>query len=165
MLVTQGHTQSLRTNALGETIALPSDFSAHIARSISLQKYYCTNQTPPTSSIHGAAPNYVLRRTPHVQPCQACLHTPSRDRADWRDNQGNRCRHPEDAHDKEVASRPIPRNALTPTCTKSSTLTFFECMTRSHLRCSKLRRLQCALLMPTSNSNCTSSVTRQRSTT
>ena len=32
MAATQGHTQSLHTNALDEALALPSDFSAHIAR-------------------------------------------------------------------------------------------------------------------------------------
>ena len=32
MAATQGHTQSLHTNALDEALALPTDFSAHIAR-------------------------------------------------------------------------------------------------------------------------------------
>ncbi|MFL3016575.1 MAG: methylmalonyl-CoA mutase [Acidimicrobiales bacterium] len=36
MAATQGHTQSLHTNALDEALALPSDFSAHIARNTQL---------------------------------------------------------------------------------------------------------------------------------
>ena len=36
MAATQGHTQSLHTNALDEAIALPSDFSARIARNTQL---------------------------------------------------------------------------------------------------------------------------------
>src|SRR5690606_33355729 len=36
MAATQGHTQSLHTNALDEAIALPTDFSARIARNTQL---------------------------------------------------------------------------------------------------------------------------------
>ena len=36
MAATQGHTQSLHTNALDEALALPSDFSARIARNTQL---------------------------------------------------------------------------------------------------------------------------------
>ena len=36
MAATQGHTQSLHTNALDEALALPSEFSAHIARNTQL---------------------------------------------------------------------------------------------------------------------------------
>jgi methylmalonyl-CoA mutase len=36
MAATQGHTQSLHTNALDEALALPTDFSAHIARNTQL---------------------------------------------------------------------------------------------------------------------------------
>ena len=38
MAATQGHTQSLHTNALDEAIALPTDFSARIARNTLLQQ-------------------------------------------------------------------------------------------------------------------------------
>lgn len=49
-----GHTQSLHTNALDEAIALPTDFSARLARNTS-----CTSRTKPRSarsSIPGAVP-------------------------------------------------------------------------------------------------------------
>lgn len=36
MAATQGHTQSLHTNALDEALALPTDFSARIARNTQL---------------------------------------------------------------------------------------------------------------------------------
>ena len=36
MAATQGHTQSLHTNSLDEAIALPTDFSARIARNTQL---------------------------------------------------------------------------------------------------------------------------------
>src|SRR5713226_62696 len=47
MAATQGHTQSLHTNALDEALALPSDFSARIARNtqIVLQKESGTTRT------------------------------------------------------------------------------------------------------------------------
>ncbi len=53
MAATQGHTQSLHTNALDEALALPTDFSARIARNtqIVLQQ----EAAPPASSIPGAA--------------------------------------------------------------------------------------------------------------
>jgi methylmalonyl-CoA mutase len=37
MAATQGHTQSLHTNSLDEALALPTDFSARIARNTQLQ--------------------------------------------------------------------------------------------------------------------------------
>jgi methylmalonyl-CoA mutase len=53
MAATHGHTQSLHTNALDEALALPTDFSARIARNTQL---FLQQETgPPARSIPGAA--------------------------------------------------------------------------------------------------------------
>ena len=62
MAATQGHTQSLHTNALDEALALPTDFSARIARNTQL----FLQQESGTTAHHrpaGAARYYVERLT------------------------------------------------------------------------------------------------------
>jgi len=54
MAATQGGTQSLHTNALDEALALPTDFSARIARTPS--SCCRTNRAPRAPSTPGAAP-------------------------------------------------------------------------------------------------------------
>ena len=54
MAATQGHTQSLHTNALDEALALPTDFSARIARNTQLM-LQVRSPAQPASSIRGAA--------------------------------------------------------------------------------------------------------------
>ena len=46
MAATQGHTQSLHTNALDEALALPTDFSARIARNTQLLLQQESGTTP-----------------------------------------------------------------------------------------------------------------------
>ncbi|SHJ97193.1 heterodimeric methylmalonyl-CoA mutase large subunit precursor [Pseudonocardia thermophila] len=61
MAATQGHTQSLHTNALDEALALPTDFSARIARNTQLllqQESATTNVIDPWGGSH-----YVERLT------------------------------------------------------------------------------------------------------
>jgi methylmalonyl-CoA mutase len=61
MAATQGHTQSLHTNALDEALALPTDFSARIARNTQLllqQESGTTNVIDPWGGSH-----YVERLT------------------------------------------------------------------------------------------------------
>ncbi len=54
MAATQGHTQSLHTNALDEALALPTDFSARIARNTSC---CCSrSRAPPGRSTRGPVP-------------------------------------------------------------------------------------------------------------
>ncbi len=48
MAATQGHTQSLHTNSLDEALALPSPFSAHIARNTQI---YLQKESPTTAVI------------------------------------------------------------------------------------------------------------------
>ena len=52
-----GHTQSLHTNALDEAIALPTDFSARIARNTQL---YLQDETGITRSIDPWAGSYYV---------------------------------------------------------------------------------------------------------
>jgi len=57
MAATLGHTQSLHTNALDEAIALPTDFSARIARNTQL---YLQNETGITKVIDPWAGSYYV---------------------------------------------------------------------------------------------------------
>ncbi|MEO6821660.1 MAG: methylmalonyl-CoA mutase [Candidatus Nanopelagicales bacterium] len=61
MAATQGHTQSLHTNALDEALALPTDFSARIARNTQLLLQQESGTTHPIDPWGGSA--YVERLT------------------------------------------------------------------------------------------------------
>src|SRR5699024_9970699 len=54
MAATQGHTQSLHTNALDEALALPTDFSARIARNTQLLLQQESGTTRPTDPWGGS---------------------------------------------------------------------------------------------------------------
>ena len=54
MAATQGHTQSLHTNALDEALALPTDFSARIARNTQLLLQQESNTTRPVDPWAGS---------------------------------------------------------------------------------------------------------------
>ncbi len=62
MAATQGHTQSLHTNALDEAIALPTDFSARIARNTQL---VLQQESGTTHSIDPWAGSYYVERLTH----------------------------------------------------------------------------------------------------
>jgi methylmalonyl-CoA mutase len=62
MAATQGHTQSLHTNALDEAIALPSDFSARIARNTQL---LLQQESGTTWTIDPWAGSYYVERLTH----------------------------------------------------------------------------------------------------
>jgi methylmalonyl-CoA mutase len=64
MAATQGHTQSLHTNALDEALALPTDFSARIARNTQLFLQQESGTTRPIDPWGGA--HYVERLTYEV---------------------------------------------------------------------------------------------------
>ncbi len=59
MGATLGHTQSLHTNALDEAIALPTDFSARIARNTQI---YIQDETTTTRSIDPWAGSYYVEK-------------------------------------------------------------------------------------------------------
>jgi methylmalonyl-CoA mutase len=71
MAATQGHTQSLHTNALDEALALPTDFSARIARNtqLVLQQESCT-----TRPIDPWAGSYYVEWLTHHLALRARAH-------------------------------------------------------------------------------------------
>ncbi len=62
LAATQGHTQSLHTNALDEAIALPTDFSARIARNTQL---FIQQETGTTNVIDPWGGSYYVERLTH----------------------------------------------------------------------------------------------------
>jgi len=62
MAATLGHTQSLHTNALDEAIALPTDFSARIARNTQL---YLQEETDICRSVDPWAGSYYVESLTH----------------------------------------------------------------------------------------------------
>jgi methylmalonyl-CoA mutase len=71
MAATQGHTQSLHTNALDEAIALPSDFSARIARNTQL---LLQQESGTTGTIDPWAGSYYVERLTHDLAERAWAH-------------------------------------------------------------------------------------------
>jgi methylmalonyl-CoA mutase len=62
MAATQGHTQSLHTNALDEALALPTDFSARIARNTQI---YLQQETDTCRVVDPWAGSYYVERLTH----------------------------------------------------------------------------------------------------
>lgn len=62
MAATQGHTQSLHTNSLDEALALPTDFSARIARNTQLQLQLESGTCSPADPWGGS---YLMERLTH----------------------------------------------------------------------------------------------------
>ncbi len=71
MAATQGHTQSLHTNALDEAIALPTDFSARIARNTQL---LLQQESGTTQTIDPWAGSYYVERLTHDLAERAWAH-------------------------------------------------------------------------------------------
>ncbi|WP_029138160.1 methylmalonyl-CoA mutase [Nakamurella lactea] len=71
MAATQGHTQSLHTNALDEAIALPTDFSARIARNTQL---LLQQESGTTSIIDPWGGSYYVERLTHELAAKAWAH-------------------------------------------------------------------------------------------
>ena len=71
MAATQGHTQSLHTNALDEAIALPTDFSARIARNTQL---LLQQESGTTGTIDPWAGSYYVERLTHDLANRAWAH-------------------------------------------------------------------------------------------
>ncbi|WP_432476889.1 methylmalonyl-CoA mutase [Nocardioides sp. GXQ0305] len=78
MAATQGHTQSLHTNALDEAIALPSDFSARIARNTQL---LLQEESGTTWTIDPWAGSYYVERLTHDLAERAWGHIQEAERA------------------------------------------------------------------------------------
>jgi len=71
MAATQGHTQSLHTNSLDEAIALPTDFSARIARNTQL---YLQLESGTTKVIDPWGGSYYVERLTHELALAAWAH-------------------------------------------------------------------------------------------
>ena len=71
MAATAGHTQSLHTNALDEAIALPTDFSARIARNTQL---YIQMETQLCRSLDPWAGSYYVEKLTHDIAHRAWQH-------------------------------------------------------------------------------------------
>src|ERR1700716_791413 len=71
MAATQGHTQSLHTNALDEALALPTDFSARIARNTQL---FLQQETGTTRIIDPWGGSYYVERLTHDLAAKAWGH-------------------------------------------------------------------------------------------
>ena len=71
MAATQGHTQSLHTNSLDEAIALPTDFSARIARNTQL---YLQLESGTTNVIDPWGGSYYVERLTHELALRAWEH-------------------------------------------------------------------------------------------
>ncbi|RKG77565.1 methylmalonyl-CoA mutase [Corallococcus exercitus] len=71
MAATQGHTQSLHTNSLDEAIALPTDFSARIARNTQL---YLQLESGTTRVIDPWGGSYYVERLTHELAQKAWSH-------------------------------------------------------------------------------------------
>ncbi len=71
MAATQGHTQSLHTNSLDEAIALPTDFSARIARNTQL---YLQLESGTTDVIDPWGGSYYVERLTHELAGRAWEH-------------------------------------------------------------------------------------------
>ena len=71
MAATQGHTQSLHTNALDEALALPTDFSARIARNTQL---FLQQESGTTRIIDPWGGSYYVERLTADLAARACDH-------------------------------------------------------------------------------------------
>jgi methylmalonyl-CoA mutase len=71
MAATQGHTQSLHTNALDEALALPTDFSARIARNTQL---VLQHESGTTNVIDPWGGSYYVERLTHDLAARAWEH-------------------------------------------------------------------------------------------
>ncbi len=78
MAATQGHTQSLHTNALDEAIALPTDFSARIARNTQL---LLQQESGTTGIIDPWAGSYYVERLTHDLAERAWAHIDEAEKA------------------------------------------------------------------------------------
>ena len=110
MAATQGHTQSLHTNALDEAIALPTDFSARIARNTQL---LLQQESGTTGVIDPWGGSYYVERLTHDLAERAWAHI-SGGRAGRRDGEGHRAGHPQAAHRGGRRPHPGPHRLRRP---------------------------------------------------
>ena len=104
MAATQGHTQSLHTNALDEAIALPTDFSARIARNTQL---LLQQESGTTGIIDPWGGSYYVERLTHDLAERAWAHIQEVEAAGGM-AKAIEAGHPEDAHRGGGGAHPGP---------------------------------------------------------
>ena len=104
MAATQGHTQSLHTNALDEALALPTDFSARIARNTQL----LLQQESGTTTADRPVGRLVLRGVADPSAGGAGPRPHRRGRRARRHGPGHRRGHPQAAHRGGRRAHPGP---------------------------------------------------------
>ena len=104
MAATQGHTQSLHTNALDEALALPTDFSARIARNTQL----FLQQESGTTRIIDPWGGSLLCRAADPRPRRQSLGPYPGGRGTRRHGQGDRGRRAQAAHRGGFCQDPGP---------------------------------------------------------
>ena len=112
MAATQGGTQSLHTNALDEALALPSDFSARIARNTQIVLQQESGTTRIIDPWGGSF--YVERLTAELAKTRLGPHPGGR--GDGRHGQGDRGRPAQAAH--RGGRGRARRRASTPACSR-----------------------------------------------
>ncbi len=93
MAATQGQTQSLHTNSLDEALALPTDYSARIARNTQI---VLQQEAGATRIVDPWGGSYYVERLTH-ELAQESLGPYRGSRSAWRHDQGDRGRHPQNA--------------------------------------------------------------------
>jgi methylmalonyl-CoA mutase len=153
MASTQGHTQSLHTNALDEAIALPTDFSARIARNTQLVLQQESGTTRVIDPWAGSA--YVERLTHDLARARGSTSRRSRRPAAWP-------RRSRPASRRCASRRPprAPRRASTPASSRSSASTATRSTRTSRSRCSRSTTPPCGRARSPSSSGCGPSATR-----
>ena len=157
MAATQGHTQSLHTNALDEALALPTDFSARIARNTQL---LLQQESGTTRVIDPWGGSYYVERLTHDLAERAWTHIQEVEDAGGMakaieagpaqaPHRGGRRPHP-GPHRLRAASPSSASTSTGPTPTSPS-------------RCSRSTTAPCAPSSSTSCAGCGPSATRTRS--
>ena len=157
MAATQGHTQSLHTNALDEALALPTDFSARIARNTQLVLQQESGTTRPIDPWGGS---YYVEWLTH-QLAAAGPRPHRRGRRARRHGPGHRRRHPQAAHRGGGRAHPGPHRLRAASRSSGSTSTRSTRTKRS--RCSRSRTAGCAPSSWRSCSSCGPTGTSRRS--
>ena len=156
MAATQGHTQSLHTNALDEALALPTDFSARIARNTQL----FLQQESGTTRIDRSVGRLLLRRAPDGRTREEGQGPYRRSRGHGRHGEGHRSRHPEAPHRR--SRRQDAGAHRRQSCRPSSASTATAPRTSADRRALKVENAPSAPSRSPSSSACAPSATRPK---
>jgi methylmalonyl-CoA mutase len=110
MAAVNGQTQSLHTNALDEALALPTDFSARIARNTQL---FLQMESGTTRVADPWGGSYYVERLTHDLAVKALAHIEEVEAA-GRHGQGHRAGHPQAAHRGSRRQDPGPHRRQSP---------------------------------------------------